>query len=157
GRPLHGSAEQRLRPLRTQVQRDDQAQRAGHQTRQPNQELPLVRAQEGLAERNRPDAQERLQDGSRSSDQQRHQLRDRRVCPRAAGGRGFSGLGWLAQSMSRFAAIGARPRKFPREQPLYGRLSIAHLLLITAGSAVAVWLLRPSNVGENLVRAIVVL
>jgi hypothetical protein len=29
--------------------------------------------------------------------------------------------------------------------PLYGRLSIAHLLLITAGSAVAIWLMQPPN------------
>jgi hypothetical protein len=33
----------------------------------------------------------------------------------------------------------------PPEGPLYGRLSIAHLLLITAGSAVAIWLMQPPN------------
>jgi len=33
----------------------------------------------------------------------------------------------------------------PPAEPLYGRLSIAHLLLITAGSAVAIWLMQPPN------------
>src|SRR5678815_1269821 len=33
----------------------------------------------------------------------------------------------------------------PPAGPIYGRLSIAHLLLITAGSAVAIWLLQPPN------------
>ena len=31
------------------------------------------------------------------------------------------------------------------EPPFYGRLSIAHLLLITAGSAAAIWLMQPPN------------
>ena len=35
------------------AQREDQAQRPGHQAGQADRQLPLVRAQEGLAERNR--------------------------------------------------------------------------------------------------------
>src|SRR5262245_24222223 len=34
---------------------------------------------------------------------------------------------------------------------LYGRLSIGHLLLITAGSAVAIWLMQPPNAKADAV------
>ena len=61
-----GLRSQRLRALRAVAQREDQPQRTGHQAGQANRQLSLVRAQEGLAERNRADARQRLQAGSRS-------------------------------------------------------------------------------------------
>jgi len=39
----------------------------------------------------------------------------------------------------------------PSTQSLYGRLSIAHLLLITAGSAIAVWLQQPPGATSDVV------
>ena len=46
----------------------DQPERHRHQARQADRQLSLVRAQEGLAEGNRADAQQRLQAGSRIAD-----------------------------------------------------------------------------------------
>ena len=64
----------------------------GHPAGQADQQIPLVRQQEAVAERDRPDAQERLQARSRSADQQRHQLRHRGIRPRPANRAGFSRL-----------------------------------------------------------------
>ena len=55
-------------------------------------QYPWFAQQEALAEGNRADAEERLQAGSRSADQQGHQLRHGRVRTRPTGGRQLPGL-----------------------------------------------------------------
>ena len=68
---------------------------------QADQEVPVVRQQEAVAERDRPDAQERLQTRSRSAHQQGHQLRHRTIRPRPADRTGFSGLSSCRLCLSR--------------------------------------------------------
>ena len=63
-----------------------------HQAGQADRRLSLVRRQEGLAERNRPDARQRLQAGSRVADLERHQLRHRSLHARADGDGRLAGL-----------------------------------------------------------------
>jgi hypothetical protein len=49
------------------------------------------------------------------------------------------------------ATSDVRSKAAPPESPFYGRLSIAHLLLITAGSAIAVWLQQPPGMESSVV------
>ena len=77
-------------------EREDHAQRHRHQAGQADRRLSLVRRQEAVAKRDREDAQQRLQAGSRIADLQGHQLRDRDVRAGAAGGAGLAGLSWLS-------------------------------------------------------------
>ncbi len=65
-------AEQGFRTLPTFGQREDRAQRQRPQTGQANRQVPLVRQEARVAARDRKDAQERLQAGSRIVDLEGH-------------------------------------------------------------------------------------
>ncbi len=90
--PLSGFAQHRFRSLRIVGQREDQSQRHRHQAGQTNRQLSLVCRQETLAERDRADAGQRLQTGSRIADLQGHQLRHRSLHARADRRRRLAGL-----------------------------------------------------------------
>ncbi len=82
----------RLCALRPVAKREDQSQRPGHQAGQADRRLSLVFRQKGVAKRNRADAGQRLQAGSRGADLQGHQLRHRNLHAGAASRRRLARL-----------------------------------------------------------------
>ena len=81
-----------LRRMRTARHGQDRPERQRQKTRQRNRRLSLVQGPQKLAERDREDDGQRLQDGSRIANHQGHQLRDGRIRAAAVEEEGLVGL-----------------------------------------------------------------
>src|SRR5437773_8984145 len=91
-----------------QSQRANQVERAGRQACPADRAISLVREQEAVAKRTRPDAQERLQTRSRSPHQQGHQLRHRAIRARTPRGGQLLGLSVQLSMAQRIIAQDSR-------------------------------------------------